>query len=69
MEGLTKKEMGVLDQLLQGKSNREIAVSLNISEKTVEKHLTSVYQKLGVSGRAEAITFYYRNLLQAGGKK
>jgi len=69
MEGLTEREKMVLDQLLPGNSNREIARVLNISKKTVEKYLTSIYQKLGVSGRAEAITFYYRALLKAERKK
>jgi len=65
MENLTKREKAILDQLLQGKSNKEIAMVLSVSKKTVEKYLTSIYQKLGVSGRAEAITFSYRALPKA----
>jgi len=48
-------EQKVIDQLLQGKSNKQIALALNITESTVESHLTKIYAKLGVSSRAEAI--------------
>jgi DNA-binding CsgD family transcriptional regulator len=52
---LTKRENEIIDLLLEGKSNKEIASILGIKEGTVESHLTSIYAKLGVSSRAEAI--------------
>jgi DNA-binding CsgD family transcriptional regulator len=39
-----------------GRSNREIAQALYVSHKTVEKHLTAAYRKLGVGGRDELAT-------------
>jgi DNA-binding NarL/FixJ family response regulator len=39
----------VLQGIVDGKTNQEIGLMLNISEKTVEKHLESVYSKLGVA--------------------
>jgi DNA-binding NarL/FixJ family response regulator len=44
----------VLELVVQGKTNQEIGLALGISEKTVEKHLESVFGKLGVSSRVEA---------------
>lgn len=51
----SNKEQEVVDLLLQGKSNKQIASELKISNRTVEFHLTHIYQKLGVASRAEAI--------------
>jgi DNA-binding CsgD family transcriptional regulator len=53
--GLSKREDEVADLLLEGKSNKQMAVALYISESTVEFHLTNIYAKLNVSSRAEAI--------------
>ncbi|HEY3238440.1 MAG TPA: response regulator transcription factor [Acidimicrobiia bacterium] len=52
---LTAKEREVLWQLAQDKSNREIAAALVVSEATVKSHLSSLYNKLEVSGRKEAV--------------
>lgn len=52
---LSKREQDVFHLLLEGKSNKEIASSLAITEKTVEEHLTNIYKKLGVKSRTEAI--------------
>ena len=52
---LSKREQEVFRLLLQGKSNKEIASSLEISPKTVEEHLTSIYVKIRVKSRGEAI--------------
>jgi len=54
-EPLTAREREVLDWLALGLSNRAIAGRLGISEHTVKFHVTSVFGKLGVSSRAEAI--------------
>jgi DNA-binding CsgD family transcriptional regulator len=53
--GFSKREKEVVELLLEGKSNKQIAVALDISDGTVEFHLTNIYAKLGVSSRAEAI--------------
>ena len=52
---LTKRELEVFELLLQGVSNKEIAVSLEICQKTIEEHLTSIYSKIGVRSRSQAI--------------
>ena len=52
--GLTRREVEVLRLLLAGKSNRQIAAELVISEKTAGHHVGSILAKLGVSSRGEA---------------
>jgi DNA-binding CsgD family transcriptional regulator len=54
-KNLSKREKEVVELLLQGKSNKQIALALNITESTVEFHLKNVYAKLQVVSRAEAI--------------
>jgi DNA-binding NarL/FixJ family response regulator len=51
---LTGREAQVLQELLHGKTNQEIGLALKITDKTVEKHMDSIFQKLGVSSRTEA---------------
>lgn len=51
---LTDREMQVLRLVVEGKTNQEIGLALEISEKTVEKHLDSIFTKLSVSSRVEA---------------
>ncbi|MFL5664006.1 MAG: response regulator [Ktedonobacteraceae bacterium] len=55
VEPLTSREIEVLQLVVQGCRNSEIGQRLSISVKTVETHLTSIYSKLGVQSRAEAI--------------
>ncbi len=52
---LTVREQEVLVAITSGKSNKEIGVSLNISEATVKVHVTHILEKLKASGRTEAI--------------
>lgn len=52
---LSKRQQQVLGLLLQGKSNKQIALELGISESTVEFHLRNIYGKLQVRSRTEAI--------------
>ncbi len=52
---LTKREWEVFAQLIQNKTTKEIADTLNISEKTVRNHISNTMQKLGVKGRAQAV--------------
>lgn len=55
VDHLTDREMQVLGRLKHGESNFRIAHMLGLKEKTVEKYLTSIYDKLNVHSRAEAI--------------
>ena len=55
-EALTGRELNVLELLARGKSNKEIGVSLYISETTVKSHLRSIFKKLNVLSRTEAIS-------------
>jgi len=52
---LTSREKEVFDLLIKNKSTSDIALTLNISEKTVRNHISNVMQKLGVKGRAGAV--------------
>lgn len=52
---LSIQEQKVLELLLKGLANKQIALELQVCEKTVEKHLTSIYRKFGVTSRTEAI--------------
>jgi DNA-binding NarL/FixJ family response regulator len=61
---LTSREREVLSLLAQGRSNREIARTLGVSEKTIKTHVSSVLAKLGVADRTQAAVLAVR---QAGG--
>ena len=52
---LTKREKEVFSLLVNNKTTKDIANSLNISEKTVRNHISNTMQKLGVKGRAAAV--------------
>ena len=54
---LTPRQVEVLEQLRLGRSNREIAVDLGISEATVKVHIGQVMRKLGVTNRTQAAVF------------
>jgi predicted ATPase/DNA-binding CsgD family transcriptional regulator len=58
---LTEREAEVLRLVTAGKSNRQIAAELVVSEKTVENHLTHIYNKLGIDNRAAATAFAIRH--------
>jgi DNA-binding NarL/FixJ family response regulator len=51
---ITEREQEVLELVVAGKTNQEIALALRISEKTVEKHVGSILNKLNVASRVEA---------------
>jgi DNA-binding NarL/FixJ family response regulator len=55
LPSLTNREREMLSHVLKGASNREIAVSSSISERTVKTHLYRVYRKLNVKSRTKAI--------------
>jgi two-component system NarL family response regulator len=53
---LTGRELEVLELIVQGQSNKEISVSLGISEATVKSQINKILNKLGVSDRTQAVT-------------
>jgi DNA-binding NarL/FixJ family response regulator len=53
LEGLTPRERQVLELMAEGRSNRGIAEALVVTPHAVEKHVTALFSKLGVSGAAE----------------
>jgi DNA-binding NarL/FixJ family response regulator len=59
--GLTPREVEVLRLVATGKTNRAIAVDLFLSEKTVARHVSNIFTKLGVSSRSAATAYAYRN--------
>jgi DNA-binding NarL/FixJ family response regulator len=55
-ERLSPREVDVLGELARGSANKQIAARLNISEHTVKFHIGSIFAKLGVASRTEAVT-------------
>lgn len=58
---LTEREMNVLKAAAKGMSNKDIAEALYLSMRTVEAHLGSIFNKLGVGSRTEAVIYALRN--------
>ncbi len=56
--GLRPREREIMQFISEGLSNRQIAARLVISEKTVKNHICSIYQRLGVHGRSQAISHW-----------
>ena len=61
--GLTGRELEVLRRLATGASNRVIAGTLGISEKTVARHVSNIFVKLHLSSRSAATAFAYEHKL------
>jgi len=61
--GLTEREQDVLDQLCKGKSYKNIADALFISQDTVRSHIKSIYKKLEVNSKSEAVVKAFRDRL------
>lgn len=61
IDSLTKRELEVLIQIANGLFNKEIAIFLNISERTVKNHVSNIFKKIGVSDRTQAAVFAIRN--------
>ena len=61
LESLTPSEKHVTEQLVEGNNNKQIARMLNITERTVKAHLTSVYSKTGVKDRLHLALLVHNN--------
>jgi len=59
--GLTERELQVLRLLAAGKTNKQIGRELFVSEKTVDRHVSNIFAKLGVGSRAAATAFAYEH--------
>lgn len=63
LEELTKRELDVLKEIAKGKSNKEIASSLFITEKTVKTHVSNLLAKLELADRTQAALYAVKNQL------
>lgn len=61
IDSLTTRELEVLIKVANGMLNKEIATSLNISERTVKNHISNIFKKIDVSDRTQAAVFAIRN--------
>jgi DNA-binding NarL/FixJ family response regulator len=57
---LSPREVQILDNIAQGKTNKEVAYSLAISEQTVKNHMSSILRKLSVNDRTQAVVYAMR---------
>jgi DNA-binding NarL/FixJ family response regulator len=65
LRSLRQREWQVLRLVGLGRTNREIAEDLSVSENTVEKHISSILQKLNLTSRATIVVFLYTNHIDA----
>lgn len=63
LNSLTSRELEVLVQVANGMFNKEIAINLNISERTVKNHISNIFKKIDVSDRTQAAVFAIKNNL------
>ncbi len=63
IDSLTKREKEVLINVANGMFNKEIALSLNISERTVKNHISNIFKKIDVNDRTQAAVFAIKNNL------
>lgn len=63
IESLTKRELEVLLQVTNGMFNKEIALNLDISERTVKNHISNIFKKIDVNDRTQAAVFAIKNNL------
>lgn len=61
LETLTSRELDVLKQIGSGMSNKEIAIALGISERTVKNHISNIFKKIQVADRTQAAVFAIKN--------
>lgn len=62
-DSLTRREIEVLKLLAEGLFNKEIAYTLDISEKTVKNHVSNIFKKINVSDRTQAAVYAIKNNL------
>lgn len=63
VKSLTKRELEVLIFVAKGNFNKDIAISLNISERTVKNHISNIFRKIDVEDRTQAAVFAIKNNL------
>ena len=63
IDSLTRRELEVLVKIANGMSNKEIAATLDISERTVKNHISNIFKKICVADRTQAAVFAIRNNL------
>ena len=61
IESLTDRELEVLILVAKGMFNKEIGITLDISERTVKNHLSNIFKKIEVSDRTQAAVFAIKN--------
>lgn len=61
--GLTPRELQVLRLIVTGRTNKAIATELFVSEKTVDRHVSNIFNKLDVPSRAAATAYAYQHKL------
>ena len=59
-DGLTDREVQILVEMAKGASNKEVAAKLFVSESTAKSHLRTIYRKVGVRDRAQAVAYAIR---------
>jgi DNA-binding NarL/FixJ family response regulator len=65
---LTAREQEIVSKVAEGMKNREIAELLNVSEHTIKNHLFRIFERLGISSRAELILYLYGQRTSAEGR-
>ena len=68
-QGLTRREYEVLTLVAEGGSNREIGAALFISDRTVARHLTNIYNKIGVTSRTQAARYAIEHQTAVGRRR
>ena len=61
LKSLTKREIEVLKDIAAGSLNKEIAINLGISERTVKNHISNIFKKIDVADRTQAAVFAIKN--------
>jgi DNA-binding NarL/FixJ family response regulator len=61
LQGLSRREVEVLSLVGEGRTNRQIADELYLSVRTVDRHMSRIFDKLGVSSRAAATSAFERS--------